>query len=138
MLVTVLYTCSYRLGGALWTDELLGLKVLQHILCVTAVDHTTEVRVFALVALVVGKLEQSEFAQLVKVRVLGVGQSRVLVKLLKLCAFCGLLLNAFFNLHRLVKETLEDRTVLAVDGFLAARAIHEVKSDSRSDPLLFK
>lgn len=98
MLVTVLHTCSYRLGGALWTDQFLGFKVLQHILSITAVDHTTEVRVLALVALVVGKLKQSKLAQFVKIRVLGVGQSRVLIKLLKFRAFKGLLLNAFFKL----------------------------------------
>lgn len=138
MLVTMLYAGSHRLSGALRANELLGLKVLQHILRVAAVNHTTEIRALALMALVVCKLEQREFAKFVEVRVLRVGQSWVLVELLKLCALCSLLLNAFLDLQRLIEEALQSGTVFAVDGFLAAWAIHKVKRDSRGHPLLLE
>ena len=138
MLVTVLYAGSHRFCGALRAHKLLGLKVLQHILCVAAVDHATEIRALALMALVVCKLEQSKLAKFVEVRVLSVRQSWVFVELLKFCALCSLLLNAFLDLQRLIEEAMQSGTVFAVDGFLAAWAIHKVKRNSRGHPLLLE
>ena len=98
VLVTVFHAGPHRLRRALCAHKLLWLEFLKHILGVTAVNHASEIRTFALVALVVSQFEQREFAQFVEVEVLRVGKPRMLVQLFELCALSCFLFYQFLDL----------------------------------------
>jgi hypothetical protein len=70
--ITILNACPNRLRRALGTYEFLWLEILKHILSVTTINHTSEIRILALVALVVSQFKHRKLAKFVEVMVLRV------------------------------------------------------------------
>lgn len=70
--------------------------------------------------------------------ILWILKARVFFELLELGTFECFLFDASFDFKGLVKQSLQDRAVLAVDLLLASRAVDEVESNSRRHPLFLK
>ena len=136
--VAILDSCTYRFGRALRTHKFFDFKILNGVLSVAAVNHSSEVRILALETLIVGQFEQCKLCQLPVVVVLGIRKTWIFLKFFEFRAFQSLLFDACLDFKSLVKEALENRTMLAVDLLLACRTVEEVECNSRCHPLFLE
>lgn len=127
VLAAVGRACSQRDGGALAAHQVFLLVLLALFLSTDAVLHASEVRHFALEALIVGELVERELLQIVIVLVVGVFEPWVVVQVFKLSPFLCLFHHIGFDSLCFLEFSVQRLAVRGLDPALAAGAVQEAE-----------